>query len=241
MSEAYFTQPFGLSPFNAPTWWVSKAPGETLTWSETLTPYMSPTDVIASVQASIAPHGAGELSAASISVIGQTVNLTLTSGQPLRIYTIQFLVTCTNGAVYQPTVNIRVRPLLPTDQPSSAPVDGFGSTISWNGGVVSQTIGLLGTAFITAAGTTQAGATPIDAVVSIINGGTAGILMPPISGLIYGTLTQTNIIQNAVTLYPWPGDSFIGHSVNQGVAVPAGSSLAETLVQGATAWALASL
>lgn len=231
---------FDLPCGSGMTWWANKAPGETLTWAETLTPYMTPLDIIQTVAASIAPHGAGELSATSISVLGQTISLTLTGGQPLRIYTTQFVVTCESGAIYQPTVNIRVRPLLWTDQPASAPLDGFGSTISWNGGVVSQTIGLLGTAFITATGTNQATAAPIGAVKGIVDSGAGGIVMPPIASLIYGTLSQTNITTSDMLLYPWPGDSFIGYSVNEAVTLPAGGTYSETLVQGATAWALGS-
>lgn len=226
------------------TWWPSKAPGEDLIWSENMAPYLNPGDVIETVAASIAPFGAGELTATSISVIGQVIGLTLSGGQPRRVYTVQLLVAATNGNVYQPTVNIRVRPLLPTDQPQVAPVPGFGTAIYWNGGVVSTAVNLAVSGFISATGTSQATGATISAVTSIVNVATTAadcIVMPPLSGVIAGTLQQTNITRTDVQLYPWPGDSFIGYATDAPVTLPAGGSYSETLVQGATAWALASL
>lgn len=116
----------------AGNWWTEKAPYDTHVWSEVITPFVgSSTEVVAQVLASVAPCGAGELAITAIGVSGQTISLTLTSGQPRRIYTIQFLVTMSNGQVYDMTLNIRVRPLQWADQPQVAPVSGFGTPVIW--------------------------------------------------------------------------------------------------------------
>lgn len=113
------------------TWWARKLPLETLVWSETVTPYVVSTELITSVAASVAPNGTGELTISAISVAGQTISLTLTGGQPTRIYTIQMIVVMTDGNIYQLTANIKVDPALETDQPQTVPIEGFGPATVW--------------------------------------------------------------------------------------------------------------
>lgn len=124
--SAYLT-----APTISTNWWAEKAPGEMLTWSENIGPYVLATDVIAQVEASIAPSGAGELTIAAVNAIGQTLYLTLLGGQPRQIYTVSFVVATAAGAVYEPILKIGVRAVLRTDQPQTPPSAGSGLVALW--------------------------------------------------------------------------------------------------------------
>lgn len=235
---------FDSAVFTDATWWSSKAPLESLVWTEMITPYINPTDVIQTVVASIAPFGPGELTATSISVIGQTIGLTLTEGQPTRVYTVQFVVTMTNGNVYQLSLNIRVRQILPTDQPSSVPIAGFGTSITWNGGVVSYTLGLVGIATLAATGSSQSTANPLTGVQNIVNAGSGGVVLPALSSLIYGTIEVVNTLSSSVQVYPNGTDQIDSLGPGTPVTCPAAAGAISgdvrfLFAQGATQWTLA--
>ena len=105
----------------APTWWASKGPLETLTWSETITPYVASTEAIAQIVTTITPSGAGELSVSAVGVSGQAISLTLNNGVPGRVYTIEFVVTMSDGSRYQPTAQIGCRNTRPAGWPPPPP------------------------------------------------------------------------------------------------------------------------
>lgn len=120
------------APVPRPTWYAAKNPLEALTWSETITPYVLPTEIILTASAQIAPSGSGEMQATSLTVSGQTLFLGLSGGQPTRIYTVQFVVQMTDGGVYQPIAQIACLPVLPTDRAPPPPDPGFGPAIIWS-------------------------------------------------------------------------------------------------------------
>lgn len=195
-----FEQPFfGVAaPTPRPNWWPPKGPAETLVWSENVAGYVLPTDVITEVEASIAPSGSGELQMASISVLGQTVSLELTGGQPRRIYIVQMLITTALGNEYQVIVNIGVRAVLPTDWPPVAPSPGFGPPIIWP--IADSGLALDGAALSvtdTAGWPTSAASLPPGALwlngafVSVVPGGPAANSLLP---LAFGGITAAQLL-----------------------------------------------
>jgi hypothetical protein len=228
-----FSTPFCTTPSLKPTWWASKAPLEYLTWAETITPYVDPTEEIQSVSASIAPSGSGEMTATAISIFGQTLSLTLQGGQPRRVYVVQFVVTMTSGAVYQLTVNIGVRAVLPTDQPQIPPVPGFGTAITWStGGVVNVASGLVAT------GTNQATALPLPALTSIFSevpAGAGGILVATSNG----NLVVVNTTASLLAIYPNVGAQINALGVDQPFYVNPGARIVFSTQDYTTQWTAA--
>jgi hypothetical protein len=221
------------APPSKPTWWAAKSPLEYLTWSETITPYVDPAQEIQSVSASIAPSGTGELTAVAVSVFAQTLSLTLSGGQPRQIYIVQFVVTMTDGSIYQPTVNIAMRPILPTDYPQVPPSPGFGTAITWSTGAMgSVAYGL------TATGTDQASALPLPAVTSIftdVPDGTGAVLVAT-SG---GNLVVVNSTDTTLSVYPNVGAQINALGVNQPFVVAAGARIVFSTQDYTTQWAAA--
>ena len=199
-----------------PVWFPAKRPLEDLTWSLLTTPYVNAAEQIVSVTASVAPSGTGELTPVAIGVFDQTLSLTLSGGQPRQIYTIQFVVTMTDGSIYQIVVYIGVLAILPTDRPQVPPVPGFGTPITWSTGMPNPVAYGL-----TATGANQATALPLPALTSIFTTvavGTGAILVVTSTG----DLAVYNATATLLAIYPPTGGQINALGTNAAFNVAAG-------------------
>lgn len=115
-----------------PSWWPRKRQGQTLTYALDISAEINTeTDVIQTVEAMIAPSGAGEEQGANLDVSGDVLTLTLSAGQPTRIYTILFTVTMVDANVYQFLVYQGIPPGLPGYPVQPPPNPGYGTALTW--------------------------------------------------------------------------------------------------------------
>lgn len=121
------------------TWWPPKYPYSVLDYTLDITSSVDViNDVIASVACSIAPSGLSELIATDLQfstpiVVGQKkmfLTVTLSGGQPGRIYRIRFIVTMTDGRIFEFIVMQELVPELPAQFPTTPPSRGFGTPIT---------------------------------------------------------------------------------------------------------------
>jgi hypothetical protein len=131
----------------APSWWPRRQAGATLTYALDVSGEIDQsTDFVESATLAIAPSGAGEAVASNFVVSGPVLTATLSEGQPTRVYTMLFTLTCYNGLVYEFLVYQGVPPGLPGYQiplpPSpgyGTPIDGSISLLANDGGILTTT------------------------------------------------------------------------------------------------------
>lgn len=115
-----------------PSWWPRKRQGQTLTYALDISAEINTeTDVIQTVTAQIAPSGTGEEQGANPNVTNDIITLTMSGGQPTRIYTILFTVTMVDANVYQFQVYQVIPPGLPGYPVPPPPSPGFGAAATW--------------------------------------------------------------------------------------------------------------
>jgi hypothetical protein len=222
-----YERPNIWTPSDRPTWWASKGPLETLTWAETITPYVNATENIAQIEATITPSGTGELSISAVSVTGQTIDLTLNNGQPGRVYTINFVVTMSDGSRYQPTAQIGCRNTTPAGWPPPPPQNpGPGTPAIWPPYYTGLTLDGVAVTVISTTGwpTSPAG---LGAGAVWVNG-TAGwinavlpVTPTPAQPLFAGLLRSTDLLSLGAACLPQYDPQITGQLWLNGVAVVA--------------------
>lgn len=116
-----------------PLWFTPKLPGETVdrTFDVATLPTPLAAGDIAILGAQIAPSGDGEMAAITLTLVGTTITLGETSGEPGRVYAILFTATLQDTQIVQWIVNQGVSPIPPPDDIPPPPVPGFGTEITW--------------------------------------------------------------------------------------------------------------
>jgi hypothetical protein len=201
-----------------PLWFPARGNDASLDYSLNIASALDAgTDFPASATFAIAPSGAGEAVASSLTYSGgggiPVFTVTLSGGVQGRIYTWQLVVTCFNGLIYEFIGYQGVIPGLPGYPVPVAPSPGFGTPITWTAGTTMQEVvtGLIGT------GTNQATATLLYGFTSIISSAPSGtgFILP---GYIQeGTIiVQDMDLTHNATIYPPVG----AHINNLAVNVP---------------------
>lgn len=132
----------------SPNWWPLKLEAAELNYSLGIESVVTfGVDFISAVSVACSPSGAGELVISNPVVTNTVLTLTTAGGVPSRVYTIEWLVTCSNGFVY-PFIVYQGVPPIPGYVIPVSPVPSFGGSISPdlgtlnnNGGVVTTTYG----------------------------------------------------------------------------------------------------
>ena len=123
---------YGVAPQPQKRWFTPHIVGESLDYTfDISTAIAVGSDIVSNLSVQIAPSGAGEMVASNLSVNGTLATITVTGGQPTRIYTILFAATMTDGRVYYFVVNQMVAAVFVTDQAPAPPSTGYGSTMTW--------------------------------------------------------------------------------------------------------------
>lgn len=116
----------------APNWWPPKLPGATLDYTLDVSCAVDTTvDIIQTVSAAIAPSGAGEMVGSNLTIIGDTATMTMTGGQPGRIYSINMVFTMFDNRIFEFLVYQGVPPALRGYPPMPPPSPGFGTPLVW--------------------------------------------------------------------------------------------------------------
>jgi hypothetical protein len=116
----------------APNWWPGKSQSATLDYSLDISSAIDPAvDIIQTVSAAIAPSGASEVGGSNLMVSDDAVTLTMSAGQPGRIYTVSFIVTMVDGRIFEFFVYQGVPPGLPGYPVVPPPNPGFGTPLIW--------------------------------------------------------------------------------------------------------------
>ena len=114
-----------------PNFFPAKYPFAKLDYTLNIFPAINPdNDFVYSVAVSAAPSSTGELVLIGVTINDWSFTLTEMGGQPRRLYTLQFIVTMTNGRVCEFLVYQGVNAQLPTDQPQPVATPGFGAPVT---------------------------------------------------------------------------------------------------------------
>lgn len=118
-----------------PSWWPAKQAGATRDYSLEITSEIDPTvDFISVATCAVAPSGDGEMqpSGLVVSVVDGdiAVTVTMTGGVPSRVYTVMFVLTMSDGRVFEFFVYQGVPPGLPGYPVPAPPSPGFGTPIT---------------------------------------------------------------------------------------------------------------
>jgi hypothetical protein len=117
---------------NRPLTFRSKFPDESLVYSLPIGVLIEPTeDVLHTVLIACAPSGPGELELLDLIADDDAIWLTLSGGQPGRIYTLKYSAVLASGNVRQVIANITVARAQVTDQPPAPPSTAFGTPVRW--------------------------------------------------------------------------------------------------------------
>jgi hypothetical protein len=125
----------------AKTWWdpPTKLPGSSGQYTFNITSSINPTTDFASLASvACAPSGSGELVPSNLEISTQVINgvlntiltVTLSGGQQNRIYTTQFLVTMTDGQIYEFLVYLEIPVIIPGDLYVVPPSADFGTPVT---------------------------------------------------------------------------------------------------------------
>jgi hypothetical protein len=87
---------------------------------------------VQAVSISAAPSGLGELRLLTPTVDVNAIWVTLSGGQPGRIYVLKYLLTLGSGEVHEVLANITIARVLVTDQPAAPPATDFGGMVTWS-------------------------------------------------------------------------------------------------------------
>jgi hypothetical protein len=171
----------------APLWFPSRFISADLSYALDITDAIG-TDIPISGTVAVAPAGSGELVVSAFTYGDGVLTVSVNSGQPSRVYTYDFVVTCLNGAVYTWTVQQATLKALPTDMPQVAPIAGFGTPMTWTtaGPMELVATGLVGQ------GTSQASALLLPAYTNVIAS------CPPPTGFLLNAFIGegTQVVQN---------------------------------------------
>jgi hypothetical protein len=188
--------------------------------------------------AAVAPAGAGELEVSAFTYSAGILTTTVNSGQPTRIYTYEFSVTCLSGSVYTWTVRQATLKTLSADTPQVAPIAGFGTPMNWTTAGPRELVvtGLIGQ------GSSQASALLLPAYVNVLSS------CPPGTGFVLNGFTGIGSIAvqnqdpiNNGTIYPPIGAQFIAAGETLDVNAPfilssAGGQIEFATTSSATVW-----
>jgi hypothetical protein len=114
-----------------PNWFPAKLPGATRTYGFNVAALISPEDIFQTITAQTAPSGSGELALTDLTVEGDVLYLTTSSGVGTRVYTIKFVATCFDGQIYEWLIYQAVPPDLVGYTIPVAPSPGFGPAQTW--------------------------------------------------------------------------------------------------------------
>lgn len=134
-----------------PSWFPPRQQQSVLDYSLDITSAIDPTvDFITAISAAVAPSGSGEAVPsnllASVTSAGDTLlTLTLTGGVQSRVYTIMFVVTMTDGQIYEFLTYQGIPPGLPGYPVPYPPSPGFGTPITANIGTLINNGGVVNT------------------------------------------------------------------------------------------------
>lgn len=187
----------------APNWWPPKQVSATLDYSLNISSVLAQgVDFISTVSVACAPSGSGELAISNALVTNAVLTLTTSGGVPSRVYTIQWVVTCSDGRifafiVYQsvPPIPGYIVPVAPDPDFGTPVVPNLGALIN-NGGVVNTTyIGFAASTFGLPPGTFWSNGGEIDAVP-----GAVPVLVPV--PIYFSQLTPVGLLSLNASLFP---------------------------------------
>ena len=123
-----------LVPLRA-LWWPTAEPDDVLDYSLDWSAILADAgDTIASAAVSVAPSGAGELTASSLAVVGGVMTVWLTGGVPGRAYTVRAEIATVNGRTIERLIGLRINAALATWPFPLPPSLGFGTPVTWGAG-----------------------------------------------------------------------------------------------------------
>lgn len=135
-------------------WWPPKLPDAILDYALNITPAIDPSaDFAVSAAVSIAPSGAGEMTASNLfitsnedcSVLNTVLTVTMTGGVPGRTYIIKFDVTMSDQRVFSFLVYQDIPVIIPGTMVPVAPSSDFGTPLISTGGAGNPVISYVGT------------------------------------------------------------------------------------------------
>ena len=96
---------------------------------------ISPLDaqLLTGLSLAAAPSGTGELAISALAYGSGVVTFKTSAGQPGRTYSLMLSATRSDGVAGAYLLNLRVDPVLPTDQAQAVPSAGFGTALTWTG------------------------------------------------------------------------------------------------------------
>lgn len=195
---------YGTMPAPAPLRWPSPIPGANLDYSLDVSNDLLPIgDSVASAVLSIQPSGTGELQPVDLAVNGLLITAQLSGGIAGRNYVVRIIVNTESGRVFPYLIGLQMNALLAFWPLQPAPTPGFGTAITWSGGVTvfgpsiaAVAAGLVGTSpsLPLLAGT--------NIIASVPSG--ASFILP--STIVSGTIVvQDDDATNNAPVYPPPG------------------------------------
>jgi hypothetical protein len=117
----------------APSWWPQKTATASLDYTLDLALIINPSeDFFQYISVAVAPSGIGELDVTNLIVDGTLLTVTLSNGQPTRVYTLDFTTTMSDGRVFDFLVYIGVQRGLPGYVIAFPPDPGYGSPVTWH-------------------------------------------------------------------------------------------------------------
>ena len=91
-----------------------------------------PASVPATATLDVQPSGTGELLISALTVSRNVATFIAAGGVAGRVYTLNFVLTDTDGLIFQTLVFLPVAETLAVDPPPVAPDAGFGSNLTWS-------------------------------------------------------------------------------------------------------------